>query len=76
LTAVTEWDDLPPAAQDYVTFVAERGAVPVTMLGVGPARDQFVQTPMTPLSPADTRHDDDDYGDTDDWEIGPGVLVL
>ncbi len=78
LTGVTEWDDLPPAARDYIAFVAEQGGVPVTLVGVGPARDQFVATPMTPNVYENRRSLDeaDDEDDEDDWEVGPGVLVL
>ena len=34
--------DLPPAALEYVNFVAEAIDVPVTLVGVGPGRDQVV----------------------------------
>ncbi len=61
-TEATKWSDLPVAARAYVEFLAERSGVPVTMVGVGPGREQFVRTPMGPLRPArgDTGHDDDD----------------
>ena len=36
-------DDLPQAAQDYLAFLAEQCGVPVTLVGVGPGRDQFVR---------------------------------
>jgi len=48
-TAATTWSDLPAAAQAYVELVAERGGVPITMVGVGPGREQFVRTPLEPL---------------------------
>jgi adenylosuccinate synthase len=35
-------DDLPPAAQAYLDFIAEFTGVPVALVGVGPARDQVV----------------------------------
>jgi adenylosuccinate synthase len=79
LTAVTDWSELPKAAQDYVAFVAEQGGVPVTMVGVGPGREQFVTTPMEPLgSPPLAGDDADDDGlDEDDVEWGmPGAIVL
>ena len=81
LTEVTEWSQLPKAAQDYVTFVSEMGGVPVTMVGVGPGREQFVTTPMPPLGNPAVSHDDedDDFDDDDDdfpTAMGPGVLVL
>jgi len=40
LTAVRSFDDLPPAARDYVAFLEERSGVPVELLSVGPERDQ------------------------------------
>ena len=42
LTAVTSLRDLPTAARDYVTFLAEQIGVPVRLVGVGPGREQFV----------------------------------
>jgi adenylosuccinate synthase len=36
------WEDLPQACRDYVDRIAELCGVPVTMIGVGPRRDQFV----------------------------------
>jgi adenylosuccinate synthase len=41
----TELDQLPAAARDYVAFLAAQAGVPVTLVGVGPARDQFVRVP-------------------------------
>jgi adenylosuccinate synthase len=80
LTDVKQWDDLPPAARDYINFIAERGGVPITLVGVGPERDQFVPTPMTAASfrpdAGRPRDDDDEDDDYDDWDMGPGVLVL
>ena len=75
LTGVTAWTELPRAAQDYVAFISEQGGVPVTMVGVGPGREQFVMTPLEALGGA---HDDEDGGveGEDDVEWGPGVIVL
>ena len=42
LTAATEPDQLPPAALDYVEFLAAQIGVPIRLVGVGPGRDQFV----------------------------------
>jgi adenylosuccinate synthase len=42
LSAVRERSDLPPAAVAYVDFLQEQVGVPVTFVGVGPGRDQFV----------------------------------
>ncbi len=38
----TELHHLPAAAKDYVQFISEQAGVPVTRVGVGPGRDQFV----------------------------------
>lgn len=35
--------DLPPQALDYVRFLEEKIGVPISLVGVGPARDQLVQ---------------------------------
>jgi adenylosuccinate synthase len=78
ITGVTEWDDLPAAAQNYVRFVSEQGGLPVSILGVGPEREQVIFTPFQPEgSPAAVRPPDDhghDEGFDDDWDAG--VLVL
>jgi adenylosuccinate synthase len=34
--------DLPANARDYIDFVAERVAVPVSYVSVGPGREQFI----------------------------------
>jgi adenylosuccinate synthase len=34
--------DLPRAAQEYLDFVAERTGVPISLVGVGPGREQIV----------------------------------
>jgi adenylosuccinate synthase len=39
----TELHELPAAAKDYVQFLAEQTGVPITLVGVGPDRDQFVR---------------------------------
>jgi adenylosuccinate synthase len=36
------WEDLPKRCRDYVDRIAELCGAPVTMIGVGPRRDQFV----------------------------------
>ena len=38
-------EELPAAARDYVRFVEEYVGVPVSFVGVGPARDQTVVLP-------------------------------
>ena len=35
-------DDLPQAARDYLDYIAEFAGVPVTLVGVGPGRDQVI----------------------------------
>jgi adenylosuccinate synthase len=36
--------ELPAAAQEYLRFIAEHAGAPVTLIGVGPGRDQVVWT--------------------------------
>jgi adenylosuccinate synthase len=43
LSGATELADLPPAARDYVAFLAEQIGVPIKLVGVGPGREQFVR---------------------------------
>jgi len=43
LSAATSLDDLPPAARDYVAFLAAQIGVPIKLVGVGPGRDQVVR---------------------------------
>ena len=40
ITGARRRDDLPPAAQDYVARIEDLAGVPVSFIGVGPARDQ------------------------------------
>lgn len=42
ITMARAWDELPPNARGYVQFVAEQVGVPVSLISVGPARDQVV----------------------------------
>jgi adenylosuccinate synthase len=44
LTAVSHIDQMPAAAMDYVRFLEEKIGVPITVVGVGPEREQFVRT--------------------------------
>jgi len=39
-----EESDLPIAARDYLAFIEDFIGVPVTLVGVGPAREQTVWT--------------------------------
>jgi adenylosuccinate synthase len=43
LSGATELADLPPAAQQYVSFLAHQIGVPIKLVGVGPGREQFVR---------------------------------
>ncbi len=43
LSGVTRLEDMPAEACNYVSFLAEQVGVPVRLVGVGPARDQFVE---------------------------------
>src|SRR5665213_3080 len=38
------FSDLPEAAQEYLQFIAEQIGAPVTLIGVGPGRDQVIWT--------------------------------
>ena len=42
LAQITETHELPPAAEAYLAFLEEQVGVPVTLVGVGPGREQFV----------------------------------
>ncbi len=42
LTTATSAADLPGAAKEYVAFLAEQVGVPVSLVGVGPGREQIV----------------------------------
>ncbi len=43
LSAVTKREDLPAAAVAYLEFLQDRVGVPITLVGTGPGRDQFVR---------------------------------
>lgn len=45
LTDVREWSDLPETAQNYIRFIESQVRVRVSMVGVGPGRDQYVTVP-------------------------------
>jgi adenylosuccinate synthase len=44
ITECRSVEDLPQAARDYIAFVEDFVGVPVTLIGVGPARDQIIWT--------------------------------
>ena len=43
LTQFTSYDQLPTAAKDYVAFLQEAIGVRISVVGVGPGREQFVR---------------------------------
>lgn len=43
LTSCTSFDELPAAARDFVAYCAEVVGVPISVVGVGPEREQFVR---------------------------------
>ena len=44
ITGCRTLEDLPQAARDYIAFVEDFINVPITLIGVGPARDQIIWT--------------------------------
>jgi adenylosuccinate synthase len=42
---VSEWDDLPPAAQDYLRFLERQSGVEVGCISTGPERNETVRRP-------------------------------
>jgi adenylosuccinate synthase len=42
ITGVRRREDLPSAAREYVTLIEEQVGVPVTLIGVGPEREQAI----------------------------------
>lgn len=45
ISQVREFNDLPPAARHYIDFIEDETRIPVTMIGVGPRRDQVIMRP-------------------------------
>jgi adenylosuccinate synthase len=43
ISTVKHWEDLPQRARDYVTFFGQQLAVPVTIVSVGPDRQQTIR---------------------------------
>jgi adenylosuccinate synthase len=43
LSQVTALSQLPQEARDYVDFLSTQAGVPVSLVGVGPGREQFVR---------------------------------
>ena len=42
IQGVRKFEDLPQAARNYITFIESEMNAPITMIGVGPARDQVI----------------------------------
>lgn len=42
VSQVQQFEDLPQTAQEYIEFIEETTDLPVTMIGVGPRRDQVI----------------------------------
>ena len=47
ITECREYDQLPPAAREYIAFVSDFVGVPIALVGVGPGREQVVWSPVT-----------------------------
>jgi adenylosuccinate synthase len=45
LTEVTKVEDLPYNARSYLSYIEEQLQVPITLVGTGPERDQYVSFP-------------------------------
>jgi adenylosuccinate synthase len=43
LTSFTSYEQLPEKAKDYVQFLQDTIGVPISVVGVGPGREQFVR---------------------------------
>jgi adenylosuccinate synthase len=42
LTSITRRDELPTEALDYIRFLGDQVGVPISLVGVGPGREQFL----------------------------------
>ena len=42
ISKVREWEQLPKAAQEYITFIEQAGGCPVTYISVGPERNSII----------------------------------
>jgi hypothetical protein len=73
LFGATSLDDLPPAAKDYVAFLADQVGVHIRLVGVGPGREQFVDFgPEDPAAAVDGDDDDNEDG-RDRWDDPEGL---
>ena len=51
-TGVRSVEELPPQAQSYVRFLSREAGAPITILGIGPARDEVMTVPTAWLDAA------------------------
>ena len=42
ISGVRRWEDLPKAAQEYVTYIEKQIGCPITYVSVGPERDSII----------------------------------
>jgi adenylosuccinate synthase len=42
ITACRDFDELPKNARDYITFIEDLAEVPVSIIAVGPSREQTI----------------------------------
>ncbi len=42
IQGIRKFEDLPANAQKYIQFIEDQTGIPITMIGVGPARDQVI----------------------------------
>ncbi|MDY0340465.1 MAG: adenylosuccinate synthetase, partial [Coriobacteriia bacterium] len=42
ITSCRKFEELPKAAQDYITYIEDLAEVPVAMIAVGPSREQTI----------------------------------
>ena len=42
ISKVREWEQLPKAAQEYITFIEQAVGCPVTYISVGPERNSII----------------------------------
>jgi len=52
ITGARSLSDLPPEARDYLDAIASNVGVPIAVVGIGPGRDQVIQTEVAALRAA------------------------
>ena len=48
---LTDYNQLPQKARDYLKFVAEQAGVEIGMISTGPQREETILVPESPLAP-------------------------